>query len=97
MLRITLLTVWAPIIASATLNDFGHGLISQWLCNAALFSTPPQDNGILGVADDVIEALLPNDDISLDKSTKPISGLAIWDPVYPAGRHQTNWRQKRRR
>jgi hypothetical protein len=49
----------APIIAPATLSDVGYGLISQWLCDAARFSTPPQDNGILGVADDVIEAFLP--------------------------------------
>jgi hypothetical protein len=46
----------APIIAPATLSDVGYGLISQWLCDAARFSTSSQDNGILGVADDVIEA-----------------------------------------
>ena len=49
----------ALIRASATLNGFGKGLISQWLRDSVDLGTLPEGNKIFGVADDVIEAIIP--------------------------------------
>lgn len=50
--------LWALIIASATLNGLGKGLISRWLREPVDLSALPEGNKIFGVADDVIEAPL---------------------------------------
>jgi hypothetical protein len=50
--------IWALIIASATLNGLGKGLISRWLREPVDLSALPEGNKIFGVADDVIEALI---------------------------------------
>ena len=48
----------ALIIASATLNGLGKGLISRWLREPVDLSALPEGNKIFGVADDVIEAAM---------------------------------------
>jgi hypothetical protein len=50
----------ALIRASATLNGFEQGMISQWLVNSVDIGALPQGNKIFGVADDVIEAQFSN-------------------------------------
>jgi hypothetical protein len=55
-LKEKIIPITALIIASAALNGFEQGLISQWLRDSIDIGALPEGNKIFGVADDVIEA-----------------------------------------